>query len=166
MARAAHHSRHWRAAAHFLWVNPLRLRQNGHHFPGDIFKCIFSNWVLINISLKFVPKGQINNIPALVQIMAWHRPGHKPLSALMKVNLLIHICITQPQWVNTLRPIQNGDYIFDIYKLNFLYENCCILIQIPPKFVHWGPVIWSMWFIKAKDTNACVFTMELLLFYS
>ena len=28
-----------------------------------------------NISLYFVPKGQINNIPALVQKMAWHRPG-------------------------------------------------------------------------------------------
>ena len=26
---------------------------------------------LINILLKFVPKGPINNIPALVQIMAW-----------------------------------------------------------------------------------------------
>ena len=34
----------------------------------------------IKISLKFVPKGPINNIPALVQIMAWRRPGHKPLS--------------------------------------------------------------------------------------
>ena len=33
-----------------------------------------------NISLKCVPKGQINNIPALVQIMAWHRQGDKPLS--------------------------------------------------------------------------------------
>ena len=24
---------------------------------------------------EFVPKGPINNIPALVQIMAWHCPG-------------------------------------------------------------------------------------------
>ena len=37
-------------------------------------------WSLINISLKFVPKGQINNIPELVQIMAWHQPDDKPLS--------------------------------------------------------------------------------------
>ena len=28
-------------------------------------------WILIKISLKFVAKGSINNIPALVQIMAW-----------------------------------------------------------------------------------------------
>ena len=33
--------------------------------------------ILITISLKFVPKGPINNIPALIQIMALHRPGGK-----------------------------------------------------------------------------------------
>ena len=36
--------------------------------------------ILIKISLKVVPKGPINNIPALVQIMVWCRPGNKPLS--------------------------------------------------------------------------------------
>ena len=35
--------------------------------------------------------GPINNIAALVQIMAWRRPGDKPLSAPMMVNLLTHI---------------------------------------------------------------------------
>ena len=34
----------------------------------------------VKISLKFVPKVRINNIPSLVQIMAWRRPGDKPLS--------------------------------------------------------------------------------------
>ena len=34
----------------------------------------------MEISLKFVPKGPINKIPALVQIMAWHQTGDKPLS--------------------------------------------------------------------------------------
>ena len=51
------------------------------------------------ISLTFVPKGPINNIPTLVQVMAWHRPGDKPLSEPMVVNLLTHICVTRPQWV-------------------------------------------------------------------
>ena len=58
-----------------LSFNILRARQNGHHFPDDIFKCIFLNenvWILVKISLKFVPKGPINNIPALVQIMTSH----------------------------------------------------------------------------------------------
>ena len=32
------------------------------------------------ISLKFAPKGPIDNIPALVQILACRWPGDKPLS--------------------------------------------------------------------------------------
>ena len=35
---------------------------------------------LIQISLKFVPKGPINKILALVQIRAWRLQGDKPLS--------------------------------------------------------------------------------------
>ena len=64
-------------------VNILRPRQNGRNFPDDIFKCIFLNeniWISINISRKFVRKDPINNIPSLVKIMAWRRPGDKPLS--------------------------------------------------------------------------------------
>ena len=50
---------------------------------GNIFRCIFVNEKfcnLIKISLKFVPKGPIDNNPALVQIMAWRWLGDKPLS--------------------------------------------------------------------------------------
>ena len=42
-------------------------KQNDHHFPDDIFTCIFLNenvWISIEISLKFVPRGPINNVPA------------------------------------------------------------------------------------------------------
>ena len=63
-------------------INSSPPGQNGHHFPDDIFKCIFMNekfCILIRISLKFVPKGPINNIPALVQIMACRLIGAKPL---------------------------------------------------------------------------------------
>ena len=59
-------------------INTLRMRQNGGHFSDDIFKCIFLNeniYISIKISLKFDPKGSINNTPALVQVMAWRRPG-------------------------------------------------------------------------------------------
>ena len=68
----------------------------------------FSNvfpWIKIYwFWLKFVGvyfKGLIDNIPALVQIMAWHRSGDKPLSEPMTNILLRHICITRPQRVNT-----------------------------------------------------------------
>ena len=54
-------------------------------------------WFPIKISQKFVPKGPINNISALVQIMAWHRPGEKLLSEPLMVSLLTHLCVTRPQ---------------------------------------------------------------------
>ena len=76
------------------WFNTLRQRQHGRHFTDDSFKCIFLNEnviISIKISMKFVPKGPINNIPALVQIMAWRRPGNKPLSEAMMVSLLTYI---------------------------------------------------------------------------
>ena len=75
-------------------VNTLRPRHNGHHSPDDICKCIFLNenvYTSIKISPKFVPKGLINNIPALVQIMAWRWPGDKPLSEPMMVNWRINL---------------------------------------------------------------------------
>ena len=76
----------------------------GRHFADDIFICIFLDenvWIPIKISLKFVPKGPINNIPSLVQIMAWRRPGDKPLSEPMMVRLPTHIYVTRPQWVKS-----------------------------------------------------------------
>ena len=78
--------------------------QNGRHFADDIFKCIFMNEkfrVLIQISLKFIPRGLIENKAALVQVMACRRTGDKPLSEPMMARIPTHICITQPQWFNT-----------------------------------------------------------------
>ena len=83
-------------------INTLRPRQNGRYFADDIFKCIFlieNAWISLKISLTFVPKVRIDNIPALIQIMSWRRPGDKLLSEPMMVSLLTHICVTRPQWV-------------------------------------------------------------------
>ena len=87
-----------------IYVNTLRPRQNGRHFADDTFKRIFLNEnvrISIKIPLKFVPKSPIDNIPALFQIMAWCRPGDKPLSKAMMESLLMHICVARPQWVKT-----------------------------------------------------------------
>ena len=65
------------------YVITWRLNQNGCHFADDIFR---SNslyeicCILIQISLKFVPKGPISNKPALVKIIAPNQTGNKPLS--------------------------------------------------------------------------------------
>ena len=84
-------------------INTLRPGQNGCHFADDSFKCICLNKnvrISIQTSLKFVPEGPINNIPALVQTMAWHRQDDKPLSEPMMVKLLTHIYVTRSQWIN------------------------------------------------------------------
>ena len=111
-------------------VNTLRPRQDGRPFANDIFKYILLNenvWIPNEISLKFVPKGSINNFPSLVQIMAWCRPGDRPLSELMMVSSLTHICVTQPQWVNAvdlnagiiphiLKYVKVGRQLYQTYK--------------------------------------------------
>ena len=87
-----------------LGVNKLKPRQDGRHFADDIFKRNFLNekvWISINISLKFIPKGPIKNIAALVHNIAWRWPGDKPLSEPMMVWFTdAYICSTRPQWVN------------------------------------------------------------------
>ena len=73
----------WR---NLVWLNTLRQRQNGRDFADNIFKCTFLNenvGISISVSLKFVPKCPIDNIPALVQLMAWRQTGDKPLSETM-----------------------------------------------------------------------------------
>ena len=53
-------------------------RQNDHHLPDNILKNIFLNenvWIIIKISLKFVPGDPFDNKPAFVQIMTWRRSG-------------------------------------------------------------------------------------------
>ena len=79
-------------------INSSPPEQNGRHFTNDILRCIFVNenfCILLEISLKFVPKVSIDNNPALVQIMAWHRIGDKPLPEAMMVSSLTHICGTR-----------------------------------------------------------------------
>ena len=74
-------------------INTLRPRQNGRHFSDDIFTCIFLNenvQISIKISLKFVPKGPISNMVALVQIMAWRRLGNKLSSEPMITSLIMN----------------------------------------------------------------------------
>ena len=47
----------------------LSLDKNGHHFADDIFKCTFMNekfCILIQISMKLIPKGLIHNKSTLV----------------------------------------------------------------------------------------------------
>ena len=82
----------------FLW-------KNGRRFADGVFKCIFVNdmfCISIQISLKFVPKGQIGNNPALVKIIAWCRIGNKPLSQPMLTRFPDAYMRHEGRWLNML----------------------------------------------------------------
>ena len=52
----------------------------------DIFTCIFLNEndrILIRISLQFVPRSLVDNKLALVQVLARHHTGDRPLPETM-----------------------------------------------------------------------------------
>ena len=86
-------------------VNSLRPRQNGRHVADDILKCIFLNeniWILTKISVNYVPYGLIDNMAALVQIVAWRRPGDKPLSEPMMGKFgdaYMRLSASMSQWI-------------------------------------------------------------------
>ena len=89
-------------------ISALRPIQNDRIFFDKNFKCIFLEWKYTNFDKDFTEvciMGQIKNIPALVQIMTWRRPGDKQLSEPMMVSLLTYICVTSPQMSLIDRPL-------------------------------------------------------------
>ena len=159
------HNNYW---IHEPRINTFRPRQHGRHFADDTFKRIFLNenlWISIKISLKFVPKSPIDNIPALFQIMAWRRPGDKPLSEAMMVSLqlglneLIYSAPPNLIYKLSLREKYNTPRCS---KLSYVQitASWCLTVNFPtPKFcnIHttnirttdWGlilraPPIWSI----------------------
>ena len=121
----------------------MRPRQDGRHFADDILKCIFLNEnarIWLKISLKFVPKVRINNITALVQIMAWRRPGDKPLSEPMMTRLPTHICVTRHQWVKcNIWSYSINDSCQYTAKLCCYYLRIYVMtIALHVRYVSWG----------------------------
>ena len=116
-------------------VKTLRPRQDGRHFTDDNFKSIFLNenvFIWFKFSLKFVPKVRMNNIPALVQLMACCRSGDKPLSEPVMVSLLTHIFVTRPQWVKEI-PLYSLSLTFPCLTQRF---TCYIFLSVA------GSAIW------------------------
>ena len=66
----------------------------------------FLKWKYFNLEFHWslFPRVQV-----LVRIMAWCRPGDKPLSEPMMITLLMQICATQPQWDNANQKTNNDD---------------------------------------------------------
>ena len=126
------------------FVNTLRPTQNGRHFADYTSKRIFLEEnvrISIKISLKFVPKSPIDNIPALFQIMAWCWPGDKPLSEPLMARLRTHICVTRPQWVNReankwsfSNTHPSCPWLFIFLSLNF--QTCCLRLSADGWLTH------------------------------
>ena len=130
--------------------NSLRPILNRRHFADDIFKCIFENeneWISPKISMKFVPNVQINDIPALVQIMAWRRPGDKPLSEPMMVSLLTHISVTRPQWVKPWCQL-------DFFTVEILFQPA--MVSKHSLMDRWGKICFYLVRIKAKQSYGVI----------
>ena len=149
-------------------INTLRPKQNEQHFADDIFKRIFFNenvWISIKISLKFVPKGPINNIPALVQIMAWRLSGDKPLSEPMMVSLPTHIC-ARPQWVNWLGALWHVALVVNswtpwlvpyhlIKPLWFISKSGThgFHLRVPDLQMSCSDLTWMRWYQNSNHSN-------------
>ena len=97
-------------AAKLSWVDPASfaaMESDPHHL-------YFTKLSGKSRDFYFLVGIHLNNITTLVQIVAWCRPGDKPLSEPMMVRLPTHICVTRPQWVkfksrkpcSTASPIQ------------------------------------------------------------
>ena len=136
-------------------INSLRPRQNRRHFVDNVFKCNFLNenvWIPIKISPKFVPKVPINNIPALVQIMAWCQTGDKPLSEPMMTQFndayMRHLastsyCYNMLRSGNTYLHQWNGSWLWLVtcsVPQHYLNQCLCIADWISVKNLSWHSV--------------------------
>ena len=108
-------------------------------------------------SLKFVPQGPINNIPALLQIMAWHRPGDKLLSAPMMVRLPTHICVTRPQWVKIDSKNESHNY-FDkvLLPISLVLSIGQCINQLAKLLLPLLRLIWRQPIESIKVINLCI----------
>ena len=118
--------------------------QNGRHFADDIFKCIFLNenlCILIQISLKFVSKGPIDNKWALVQVMAWRRTAtsavhtfHHAWSPCMTISGygFLHVWLLSPR-----APIyRHGLTLIPAWISNHIHYEVCDEITYPFPNIH------------------------------
>ena len=97
-------------------------------------------WISIKISLKFVPKVPMNNIPALVQIMAWCRPGDRALSAPVMGSCLTHIYVT----------------LLKTFFLNEMFEcilNKLSLIYVPMSLINSKPALVQVVMLYCQTTS-------------
>ena len=135
------------------------------------FKCIFFNenlWISIKISLKIGSKDQINNVLALVPIMAWRRSGDKPFSETSVIRLPTHICVIRPQLQYIPRNMHTAfallcfvvviHWLIFPYPSGLLHWHCgnLTIVPVPAKQPWWIWINTSCEFIM----NDCITTTK------
>ena len=136
-----------------IHVNTLRLTQNGRHFLDNIFNHIFLNencCILMKISLNIVPRGPINNIPPLVQRMAWRRTGDKlssePIMAYFNDAYMGHAA--------------SVSWNIGMFKTLFEFATMCILYSVK-SFLPSTDFYWFLWKISFIIISLAQKQMEL-----
>ena len=89
--------------------------------------------------------------------MAWRRPGDKPLSESMMVSLLTHICVTRPQWVNSL--VIRRAYDCDIMQI------CGTRIVMSSWLIVLGVSLWTKCWAEI-DIHLSISCMNITIWYS
>ena len=74
-----------------------------------------------------------------IQIMAWCWLGDKSLSEPMMVSLLMHICITRPQWVKRIHRVDRMDVL-----------SICVFLDCT-NFIPWCLTTWLMIYVSWSD---------------
>ena len=119
------------------WIRVFLLTHWGQDKMAAISQTMLANafsWMeMCEFCLRFhwslFPEGPINDIQSLVQVMAWRRPGDKPLSEPMRDSLPTHICVTRPQWVKqylTIAPVPAKQpwWIWINTSCEFIMNDC------------------------------------------
>ena len=91
----------------FKWVSKTSFNsspagQFGGKMANDIFNYISFNenvWISIKMSLKFIPKGQVDNKSVLFQVMAWCHHATSHYLNQCWPSSLTHICDSPGRWV-------------------------------------------------------------------
>ena len=108
------------------FLNWLRPRRNKLPFAGHNFKCIFLNenvLISIKVSLKFIPKGPINNNPELIQRTIEGKHSEHINGCFYSVlakhfNNIDLKCIDAVKFFRRIPPkVSADDFLYDNYKL-------------------------------------------------
>ena len=105
------------------------------------------HFILIEISLKDVPRLLIDNNPTFIYTMAWHCVGDKPLAEPMLTQFtntyLAPSHFLNQCWVNVNWTLRNfGEILIKIQNFSFTKWKYCL--QNGSHFVQGGMLMWTL----------------------